>query len=118
VRYLFALIPCFVLVVLFAYDLDMALRAPLCASPSELGGWCLPLGWQGPFSDHWANRSRQNAIIAASLNLGATITALGLSAFAAMRPSLSGNRITVIVLPQIILLLILALKSYVLNDPS
>jgi hypothetical protein len=118
VRYLFALLPCFLLVLFFIYEMDMALRAPSCASPTELGGWCLPLGWEGPFSDDWSNRSRQNAIIGASLNLGAGLSALVLGVLTAIRSSASGPRMRTIMQIQAALLLTLVLKSLVLDDPS
>jgi hypothetical protein len=106
------------LVLFFIYEMDMALRAPVCALPEELGGWCLPLGWEGPFSDNWANRLRQNAIISASLNLGVGLLALGLSMFIAVRPASAAGRIGMILQIQALLLLALTLKSLVLNDPS
>lgn len=98
--------------------MDMALRAPACATPADLDGWCLPIGWEGPFADDWANHSRRNAIIGASLNLSAGLLALGLSVFVAVRPSSSGGRIGMILQIQALLLLALTLKSLMLNDPS
>jgi len=118
VRYLLALLPCFLLVLFFVYEVDMAIRAPACATAANLDGWCLPLGWEGPFSDYWANRSRRNAIIGASLNLGAGLLSLGLGAFVAVRLPSSSGRIEMILQIQALLLLALILKSLVLNGSS
>jgi hypothetical protein len=118
VRYLLALLPCFLLVLFFIYEMDMALRAPSCASPTESDGWCLPLGWEGPFSDDWSYRSRRNAIIGASLNLGAGLSALVFGVFTATRPAPFGRRIPTILQIQAVLLLALVLKSLALNGPS
>jgi hypothetical protein len=118
VRHFLVLLPCFLLVLFFVDEMDMALRAPECATAADLDGWCLPLGWEGPFADYWTNHSRRNAIIGASLNLGAGLLALGLSVFVAVRPSPSGGRIGMILQIQALLLLALTLKSLMLNDPS
>ncbi|HZH51940.1 MAG TPA: hypothetical protein VEZ16_08675 [Microvirga sp.] len=96
----------------------MAIRAPACATAADLDSWCLPLGWEGPFSDYWANRSRPNAIIGASLNRGAGLLAFGIGMVASMRPAFAGSRIEMILQIQALLLLALTLKSLVLNDPS
>jgi hypothetical protein len=114
-EYLFAL-PCVFLVLLFAFDLDMALRAPVCASAGELGGWCLPLGWEGPFSDYWSNHSRNNAIIDASFNLGAGLLVLTLCVLLARHQHPSHRSLAIML--QLALLLIVFLKGLVLNDPS
>lgn len=112
------LIPVAMLAALFAYDLDMALHATECASYRELGTGCLPLGWEGPFSDYWSNRSHANAIINATLNLGLGLAVLVACATLLFRPRSAPMRQTQIVLFQIGLIVVLIFKSLLLNTPS
>ena len=111
-------VPCALLILLFVFDFGMAVQAPVCGSPAELGNWSLPLGWQGPFADVWSNRSRSYAVIDAGINLGATalVLAMCLRVFSRV-PRASFHRSFVVKL-QIGLLIFLVLKGLILNDPS
>ena len=51
------------------YDFAAAWFAPACVSAQDLGWWCLPIGFEGPFGDSWANRSFFNARVAATADL-------------------------------------------------
>src|SRR3981081_2740451 len=61
----------FVLLASLVYDLLAAWSAPRCQTPNDLDlwSWCLPIGWEGPFSDVWANRSFFNARVSATTNI-------------------------------------------------
>ena len=112
IKSILPLLPCVVLLFAFADALSTALHAPICTSPSELGTGCLTLGWEGPFSDYWGNRSRQNAIIDASMNLGLGLTTLAICA------AMFRRHTGLLVLIQLSLLVILFLKYLILNEPS
>ena len=53
------------------YDMFVAWFAPRCGSVTEIRwfSWCLPIGFEGPFADVWANRSFANARIWAATSL-------------------------------------------------
>jgi hypothetical protein len=51
---------------LVAYGFVSAWFAPLCRNFRDLESWCLPIGFEGPFSDIWANHSLHNARLLAS----------------------------------------------------
>lgn len=112
------LLPCASFVALCAYDLGVSLTAPICPSPADLGTGCLPLGWEGPFSDYWGNRSRTNAVTDRSLNLGLGLVVLTTcSALLFQRSSERSSRLLIIMI-QSGLLLALLLKSALLSDFS
>src|SRR3954451_1268603 len=53
------------------YDFVEAWFAPPCRSVREMHvvNWCLPIGFEGPFGDVWANRSWFNARASATFHL-------------------------------------------------
>jgi hypothetical protein len=114
-NYLLAL-PCLLLLVLFTFDLVMALSAPICTSAQELDSWCLPIGWEGPFADDWGNRSRGNALINATLNFAATLLVLAICVRRFSHPPQS--RLLAPALLQLGLVAGLFLKGLALNNPS
>ena len=63
------------------YNFASAWLAPLCKNAGEGNGWCQPIGFEGPFTDAWANRSLFNARLLASIQF-AIVT---LVFFAALR---------------------------------
>ncbi|MBM6579133.1 hypothetical protein ILT44_02970 [Microvirga sp. BT689] len=118
VRSVLLLLPCALLVGFFVYDLGVSLTAPVCLSPASLGTGCLPLGWEGPFSDHWGNRSRSNAVIDRSLNLGFGLMVFTICSALLYRRSAERSNQSLIVMLQIGLVLALLLKSTLLNEAS
>jgi hypothetical protein len=104
-------------VALALYWFASAWFAPICASAQDLGTWCLPIGFEGPFADYWSNRSLSNARIAATIYLASALFLLWvLVFFVLLRPTpYSGKIITIafaITLP------VLFLGSCVLNNFS
>jgi hypothetical protein len=62
------------------FGLVQAWFAPVCQTVWDLDGWCLPIGFEGPFADFWSNRSLFSArvsgtihFVIAALTLGAAV---------------------------------------------
>ena len=99
------------------YGVIVAWFAPRCASVTEIGwvSWCLPIGFEGPFADAWANRSFANARIWAASSL--TVASLFLGALIHISffqpPRVFAKRVLVVVVMAI---MIVVLRSYALNS--
>jgi hypothetical protein len=102
--------------VVLIYDFAAAWFAPACVSARELGWWCLPIGFEGPFGDLWANRSFFNARVAATADL----IVVGLAFFCAVYVSVQRHKRSraIAYCCGLVAIMVLVVKGFILNDPS
>jgi hypothetical protein len=77
------LVVVFIFVGVISYDLAAPWFAPRCHSVRDLerSGWCLPIGFEGPFADVWANRSVFNARVLATAKFAILSLAFGIAVY-------------------------------------
>src|SRR5262245_93207 len=56
-----------------------------CHSTHDIDGWCLTVGFAGPFSDAWSNRSLFNARFSATFHLTLAIAAIACATYFIVR---------------------------------
>jgi hypothetical protein len=102
----------------YFYDLLLSWFAPRCETPSDLEGWwCLPIGWSGPFSDIWSNRSFFNSRVDSTINFIIWILIVGLAIHVFfIRRSPRGRRL--LLFASIGALLFMIVKALCLNNIS
>jgi hypothetical protein len=101
----------------FTYDFAEAWLAPRCSSIRDVGlfAWCLPIGFEGPITDFWSNRSLFNARVATTLNL-IVVSLAFVCAVYFVRGEMRSRAIAYFC--GVAVILILLIKAFLLNDLS
>jgi hypothetical protein len=90
--------------------------APRCTSLSDLDSWCLPIGFQGPFADSWANRSWFNARASATFGLAVNASAFAVATYFTIKGH--GKSRAIAYYCGLAVLIIHFVKSLVMDDFS